>query len=799
MKAKTKISLITVLNAILCVVFAFIAGITYCASGVTRNESNLYSTTAYASNNNYKIINSTTENPILFGETTNNVKIAVDYSVYYNFDVRVEYEMSWSNGESVENVVLCFAGRDRFIVDDQYIYLTDKISKGSGTLNIINGVEFVNPTDEKYVGATLTITTTVQVAKEATVDYDAEETPKSNHTLFVDTIAGRAWAKLRSETIKNQTNADIIVYNSRYNTDLGITHPEAQTAYKDSTRLYGNRYYAGAGMYVMTGNAATTITVKSLGTWDFVGEYEYKPNENPDFNANRYYALDGSNYVLLTEKPSDWETNYNKYYYQYAPAAFDNNIFYSFNQDAGWGTITYNENNATSSITIAANKTVYIPIFDSMEITSVMNAASGLIVDYTDYRLVSNFSLNNTTISGKITEMINVTSSNAANAGTQRTNNYTILNSSLYNPGLYDVSANREHKYFVNVNLTNNTNETKTFTVSLSTRYTQSNGAFNIDSETSGPLSTLESTSWARVSNNYGSASSVIIKVAPYSTVSVANTQIVAQSLVSSLNSYDAWIDYAITVSETGSATNENSISVESTLDNGSMKYYIRNNSDKTVAVAAGTLEVNCWTYSYSADQSTEKPANWDTNYWNYYYVSNNKYVQATSKTEWQANKFFTREMVSITKSLTIPAQTLVPNASALIGTIAQQQTVSSVPRTMDRFVNNCSISAPSTTDTVGIVNAGTSSAYLVNASDKSYYVRFTGTCTDLTNVVKDGSYNYYIGIIRPGQIIDMPMSETGVVNNVIEATGSYSSSTLNGWGLSSSSQVLSSFETFFA
>jgi len=194
MKAKTKFSLITVLNAILCVVFAFIVGSTFAASGVTRTESNLYSTGAYASNNNYKLINSTTNNPILFGETTNNVKIALDYSVYYDFDIRIDYSLSWSNGESVENVVLNFPNRDGFIVDDECIYLTDHVTRGSGTLNIIDGVEFVDPTDEKYVGATLTIQTELTLVKESSIDYTS--TDSSSNPLYTSTIAGQAWFKL---------------------------------------------------------------------------------------------------------------------------------------------------------------------------------------------------------------------------------------------------------------------------------------------------------------------------------------------------------------------------------------------------------------------------------------------------------------------------------------------------------------------------------------------------------------------------------------------------------------------------
>jgi hypothetical protein len=71
------------------------------------------------------------------------------------------------------------------------------------------------------------------------------------------------------------------------------------------------------------------------------------------------------------------------------------------------------------------------------------------------------------------------------------------------------------------------------------------------------------------------------------------------------------------------------------------------------------------------------------------------------------------------------------------------------------------------------LINAGSESAYIINNSvDKSYYIRFTGTYsgTDSTHfedvtVSKNGetvTYNYYIGILRPGQILNVPMSAAG-------------------------------------
>ena len=865
MKAKTKFSLITVLNAILCVVFAFIAGITYCAGGVTRIESNLNSTMAYASNNKYKVLNSTIDNPVMFGETTNNVKIAVDYSLYYDFDIRVSYSLSWTDTTlSTDNVILTFAGRDRFIVDDQYIFLTSKMLKGKGTLNIINGVQFADPTDEKYIGQTLTINAQVEIVKA--VDYSSVTDLKNNtdlnvdtRDLYVDSIAGNAWAKVRTNSMSKQTRADIIVYNSRFNAENGIALPD-RTAYyskydsdgnlEEYKKLYGNRYYAGAGMFVMTGSESVQITVKSIGTWEFVGDYQYIKNQLPIFQKNTYYSKVDDDYtlldnapenwqlpsvytqyytkdsggqftqntipawgtdkyytsegVLLTEEPADWEINYTNYCVKYAPAAFDNNIFYNFNQDIGWGTVSYDANNATSTIVVGAGKIVFIPIFDSIEITSVMNTSSSLLVDYTDYRLVSTFSINNTTMPSVKIHATSLEGSDVAE--TINNNSWTISNNTLYNPGLFDESAGLTQNYYTDLSLTNNTNVTKTYTVNYSTRYTLSNGS---QTGGNGPSDELNSTAWARVSNIYGSATTKVVKVAPYATVSLESTHEVPQALVGGLSYCDAWIDYAVSVTETGTTESENAISIETKLEENEVKYYVRNNSNTTVIVPETNITMSAWTYSYS--ELEKKPKDWDITYWKYYYLSNGNYIPANSKTEWRDDvTFYQRSEKSNNIELTVSEQILLPNASAYVGSVSKIQIVSSVTYTMDRFVSVKTISANTSTQTVGIVETGTANAYLVNTSSTtSYYVRFTGTCVTNENVVSDGDYNYYIGILRPGQIVEIPMTTAGVVemsmsngdvviDGIIKATGDYSESSLSVWNLNGSSNVLTAFNAFF-
>ena len=81
------------------------------------------------------------------------------------------------------------------------------------------------------------------------------------------------------------------------------------------------------------------------------------------------------------------------------------------------------------------------------------------------------------------------------------------------------------------------------------------------------------------------------------------------------------------------------------------------------------------------------------------------------------------------------------------------------------------------------LINSGKQDAYIVNHTSNSYFVRFGGNYTGSNaNIEKAGSYYYYIGIVRPGQIISVPMA-TGTPGTVT-ASATYSASTLTsaGW-----------------
>ena len=118
-RAKTKRNLFSIFSAIIGVVFALITGVTYCVSSLTLNYgSNPNSTSAYLGNQQYVMINDTINSPIAYGEGTHNFEIAMRYSISYDFDVRLNYSLEWSNGAVADNVILHFANRDNVIYDE---------------------------------------------------------------------------------------------------------------------------------------------------------------------------------------------------------------------------------------------------------------------------------------------------------------------------------------------------------------------------------------------------------------------------------------------------------------------------------------------------------------------------------------------------------------------------------------------------------------------------------------------------------------------------------------------------------
>ncbi len=768
-RAKTK-NLITLLSGALVAVFACIIGFTF--SGVSF--TNIYNTnpqpTAYAANQQLEVVNDTLTTPIPFGNSSQGYNISIQYAVDYDFDLRLAYTLTWSGGSSTDNVILTFANRDDYIVSDGYIYKASKITAGTGKLNIITGVEFVDVNDATYLGQTLTINVTAEMYKAD------QKTYNSDHPLAIEgDTASDTWLMYRSGT--SITGAYVMMYNYHYDYDHGIEYPNPRGAYvKDVTAsgtvtisnpdwLGGNRAYGGVGAYIITGNSSVYLTARVTGIW-----------RNPSVDAQESNTPD---------------------------LAYENNIKFNYATDltkrwthSSWDETTKLFETRNYSHYIPANTTCYIEIIDSIEITSVSMPSA----DYSGYRLVTNsIQLNGSSFTGKLST--GTISTGTANSNTAYTNTISVVNTSTYSNILTDiVNSESSQDFETNVTFINNTASPYTLSsIELGLNYRVSNGLNGFDYDTNAstvtrPEETSESANdLFNDANgrgaNYtitGDASSYLVSagvkkltnttyvLAPYSSVTVISSFRVGAGIVKEITKglvgdnnttkeYDLWLEVNPSVTASVTSNVSADISVEAMQSGSKVVFYAKNNTNTTLSI--GSMIVNAYSYSYSFDTVNDKPSDWDYAYWKYFETANiNNPVTNPNKTWNQTTVYsLSKSTSTLLNNVTISNKTLQPNEMIKIaeanGSISRGISIQLVSVTG-------SSSAPSIPM---LINAGTANAKIVNFdSTNSYYVRFSGEYagTDTNNIQTSNGYNYYIGVLRPGQILSVPMSgNTGAID----------------------------------
>ena len=215
---------------------------------------------------------------------------------------------------------------------------------------------------------------------------------------------------------------------------------------------------------------------------------------------------------------------------------------------------------------------------------------------------------------------------------------------------------------------------------------------------------------------------------------------------------------------------------------------------------------------------TSAQPDDWVSSYWRYYYydTGSGTYVQNTNRTWNDEQQYYTmtqsRELISLTNATLYNGFTLSTTGTPTSGsgyqfratniTIQPNETVrvASVTITTNGYLtfNSTATGSSSATSTnLDIVDEGTSGAYIINNSTSSYYVRFTGNMEtgSIPNIVTVNGYNYYIGIVRPGQVVKIPMATSSSVSiETIADTGTYTTSTLSAWD----TQIQEIFDTYF-
>ncbi len=795
-RAKTKTKLAYSLLAILGVVFAFIIGVTYCASAFLLNVgSNGYSTSTFVAKQQYAIINDTKTSPIPFGSGAHNYEVAIQYSYSYDIDVRIKYSLSWSDGLDTHNVILNYANRDNFMVDDTYIYVRDTIDAGTGKLTIFTGVDFTDTNDLNYVGAYLTIN-----IDEVKV-YKAQDSYNSEHALVKDINlnnypSAQAWLKYKQND--SSSSAFVISYNKLYG-QYGAKHPINAGAYSKLSDNYrwlgGNQYYAGVGIYIVTGSSPIKLTAKVSARWISSGSGQ--SGQIYENNIKLNYA-------------DNWQID-------------------STQTDEIFPTYYY-------TMQIPAHSAVYIEIIDNLEITtrgsnfdtSVYSNSQAVIFSLYLNEDNSVFTyIENSSISFGEIETSNSSLVSSVNTAYSQ-EDYTIINSTDYSSLLYTYNNTASQQvYEINLSVTNNTaNAMQLNSLSFTLGYYVSNGNNSPylgddfgstdwyrweDSASSSYISVRES------SNNYIPAYSTT-NISTYITVS-ANFQ--TDLIENNFGSYDCYVYLIPNLSISTISSNISQSDIEFGVDEDSNLgvFYLKNNTTSVLNITSVSLKLQKINYEFTALQTF--PTTWANDYWQYYVYdsASGTYIRnTTSDQSAGARNFYqltiNNETISFNNAtsyngfsrsgdtFTNSSAKLKPGETILVATMPLTFTINNgyvryAMQYLDSSTPSVNASA-SNNDTIDIMFEGTDNAYIINNSDSAYFVRFTGTTMQNTGILTDGSWNYFIGIVRAGQIQKIPMSSvTGTINvEYILVPETFTSSTLSSW--SPSQSVLDAFDTYF-
>ena len=796
--AKTRTNLTYSLLAILGVVFAFIIGVTYCASAFTLNVgSNGYSTSTFIAKQQYTIINDSEMSPIPFGTGAHNYEVAIQYSYSYDFDVRIKYSLSWTNNLDTHNVILNYANRDNFMVDNTYIYVRDTITAGSGKLTIFTGVDFTDSTDLAYIGEYLTIN-----IDEVKI-YKAQDTYTDSHALVsginMDNYpSARAWLTYKQGN--NSSTAYVIAYNKLY-TNYGARHPiNAGTYYRGSNTyrwLGGNQYYAGVGIYIVTGSSPIKLTAKVSARWI---------SSNGAQTGQIY-----ENNIMLNYS-SNWVKD----------SSQANEIF---------PTYYYNK-------VIPAHSAVYIEIVDNLEITT-RGSNSDRSVYANSQAVIYSLNLNNTDSTASFgnngISTYNITTSNSSLVSSVSTQysqeNYTVINTTDYVALIYNYNQTpAQQVYEVNISVTNNTANTLRISArSFSLGYYLGNG--NNSTQVGAMFNPAQTTDWYREESS-AQASYISVQASrdsylpPYSTTNISTYFTVTANFQSNViesgyGDYDCYIYVIPNITAVSESTNIAQSDIEFGMqENGTTGvFYLKNSTSSLLNVTSATVQLQKINYEFTPLQSF--PTTWNNDYWQYYvYDSDNDiYVRNTTVDQSAGARNFYQltinsEAVSLTYAVTYNGFTragntfsnsnlkLKPGEAIKFASIELSPTISNgYVRYALQYMNsslpsvNCTASANNSID---IMFEGSARAYIINDTTTDYFVRFTGTSDTSSNVVSDNGWNYYIGIIRAGQIAKVPMTNlSGKISvEYIEVPATYTDSTLSAW--TNNQTVLDAFERYF-
>ena len=315
--------------------------------------------------------------------------------------------------------------------------------------------------------------------------------------------------------------------------------------------------------------------------------------------------------------------------------------------------------------------------------------------------------------------------------------------------------------------------------------------------------------------------------VAPFSSVKLVDNYKISSQLQSDIattsgnntTNYDVWTYLFVEVAKNGndemiSTVNTPAVAnlpIETTINGNTVSLSVKNNTTSTIKnINISSFSIEEMTKVNETDQDAytaleSKPSDWVASFWKYYSREQiggastptdttddtYRYTQLTSdplaesgdNTAFPENTYFVRKQQTYDATIltfTINATLFSKNGD----TITNKTTVSLQPGESIEFATAtttetnhvivkgyASSSSVQQASGVMLINNGTEEAYLINYTENSYYIRFSGAVDSENENFKSGSvtingntsnHTYYIGILRPGQIVPVAMTAAG-------------------------------------
>jgi len=311
-----------------------------------------------------------------------------------------------------------------------------------------------------------------------------------------------------------------------------------------------------------------------------------------------------------------------------------------------------------------------------------------------------------------------------------------------------------------------------------------------------------------------------VIEIAPYSSIALVDKYSVSGDLrtdiktayddtnTTEIDYHDVWT-YLVPTYTVNNTVSSLDLSLESRTDETSTIISVKNNTNKIITnFTIADFSVRQYAPLYAKESSGTEPKYWSLNFWKYYEedASGNKIqLKTASAPTYQANKYYilSQEYVTLDYVQDEAEEVIITldskfQASGTGVALKATQSISLNPgesvdiatvNTTDKIMLSGIPQAQTIQDVEGVVlvNSGLSSAYIMNSAfDKenentgSFYVRFKGSCESSNiYVCSEDGYNYFIGVVRPDQIINM----AGATNlEFIKAQSEFDVSHLTNW-----------------